>query len=162
MNTKFFISIYRICCPGYGGFLAAAFYSYGGLQIGDGQWQYVWGAVKANGTSGNACLSATVVGGNPVTLYGPTSFYITSGTMSDNEVLEFVSTMGSVDSACAPGSICNVAGHPLQFAPDSYSFLGSQPNGTVTYCSNCTIANPCASGGTGAIAQKRDGVWVCN
>lgn len=37
-----------------------------------------------------------------------------------------------------------------------------QANSTVTYCSDCTIANPCAGGGTGAIAKRLNGVWVCN
>lgn len=40
--------------------------------------------------------------------------------------------------------------------------LGSVANGTVQYCSDCTIANPCAGGGTGAIAKRLNGVWVCN
>jgi hypothetical protein len=40
--------------------------------------------------------------------------------------------------------------------------LGSPSNGTVVYCSDCTIANPCASGGTGALAKRLNGVWVCN
>jgi hypothetical protein len=35
-------------------------------------------------------------------------------------------------------------------------------NGTMVYCSNCTIANPCAAGGTGAIAKLLNNVWVCN
>ena len=35
-------------------------------------------------------------------------------------------------------------------------------NGSILYCSDCTIANPCASGGTGAIAKRLNGVWVCN
>lgn len=39
---------------------------------------------------------------------------------------------------------------------------GSVANGTVQYCSDCTIANPCAGAGTGAIAKRLNGVWVCN
>ena len=39
---------------------------------------------------------------------------------------------------------------------------GSPTNGMVLYCNNCTIANPCASGGNGAIAKRLNGVWVCN
>ncbi len=35
-------------------------------------------------------------------------------------------------------------------------------NGVMVYCENCTIANPCASGGTGAIAKYLNNVWVCN
>lgn len=35
-------------------------------------------------------------------------------------------------------------------------------NGVIVYCSDCTIANPCAGSGTGAIAKRLNGVWVCN
>lgn len=40
--------------------------------------------------------------------------------------------------------------------------LGAPANGTIVYCSDCTIANPCAGGGTGAIAKRLNGAWVCN
>lgn len=40
---------------------------------------------------------------------------------------------------------------------------GNQPaNGSMLYCTDCTIANPCAGSGTGAIAKRLNGVWVCN
>ena len=40
--------------------------------------------------------------------------------------------------------------------------LGTPANGSIIYCSDCTIANPCAGAGTGAIAKRLNGVWVCN
>jgi len=40
--------------------------------------------------------------------------------------------------------------------------LGAATNGSMIYCGDCTIANPCAGGGTGAIAKRLNGVWVCN
>lgn len=40
--------------------------------------------------------------------------------------------------------------------------LGTVVNGTLVYCSDCTVANPCASGGTGALAKGLNGAWVCN
>jgi hypothetical protein len=43
-----------------------------------------------------------------------------------------------------------------------FADLGAALNGSVIYCSNCTIASPCAGGGTGAIAKRLNGVWVCN
>jgi hypothetical protein len=65
-----------------------------------------------------------------------------------------------------------VAGTPTwasaQTLPDvaltgrAFSTLGASPNGTQVYCSDCTIANPCASGGTGAMAKRLNSVWVCN
>lgn len=35
-------------------------------------------------------------------------------------------------------------------------------NGDIGYCSDCTIANPCAGAGTGALAKRLNGVNVCN
>lgn len=35
-------------------------------------------------------------------------------------------------------------------------------NGVMVYCVDCTIASPCADRGTGAIAKRLNGVWVCN
>lgn len=40
--------------------------------------------------------------------------------------------------------------------------LGTPPNGTMTYCSDCMITNPCVGGGTGALAKRLNNVWVCN
>ncbi len=65
--------------------------------------------------------------------------------------------------------------NPLQYAawtgavglgpvisPTFFSALGSFADGTVLYCSNCTFANPCASGGTGALAKRLNGAWRCD
>jgi hypothetical protein len=46
--------------------------------------------------------------------------------------------------------------------PVLFAALGTPANGSFCYCSDCTIANPCASGGTGAFAKRLNGVWVCN
>lgn len=35
-------------------------------------------------------------------------------------------------------------------------------NGDIGYCSDCTIANPCAGSGSGALAKRLNGVNVCN
>ena len=40
--------------------------------------------------------------------------------------------------------------------------LTADSNGTMRYCSDCTIANPCAGGGTGAFAKRINGAWICN
>ena len=44
----------------------------------------------------------------------------------------------------------------------TFANLSTQPNGVFFYCSDCTIANPCAGSGTGALAKRLNGVWVCN
>lgn len=35
-------------------------------------------------------------------------------------------------------------------------------DGGMVFCSDCTIASPCASGGSGAMAKRLNGAWVCN
>lgn len=47
-------------------------------------------------------------------------------------------------------------------SPVVFASLGTPANGTLIYCSDCTIANPCAGSGTGALAKRLNGTWVCN
>jgi hypothetical protein len=44
----------------------------------------------------------------------------------------------------------------------AFADLGTPADGTLLYCTNCTVANPCAAGGTGAFAKRLNGAWVCN
>ncbi len=44
----------------------------------------------------------------------------------------------------------------------AFTNLGTPANGTFKYCNDCTIANPCASGGSGAFAKRLNNAWVCN
>ena len=44
----------------------------------------------------------------------------------------------------------------------TFANLGTPANGTFVFCSDCTIASPCAGGGTGALAKRLNSVWVCN
>jgi len=50
----------------------------------------------------------------------------------------------------------------IQMSSTLFANLGSSANGILLYCSDCTIANPCAGNGTGALAKRLNGVWVCN
>ena len=44
----------------------------------------------------------------------------------------------------------------------TFANLGAATNGSMIYCSDCTIANPCAGSGNGALAKRLNGAWVCN
>jgi hypothetical protein len=44
----------------------------------------------------------------------------------------------------------------------TFANLGTPANGTFVFCSDCTVANPCASGGTGAFARRLNAAWVCS
>lgn len=43
-----------------------------------------------------------------------------------------------------------------------FANLGAAPNGCLIYCADCTFANPCAGGGTGAYAKRLNGAWRCD
>ena len=51
---------------------------------------------------------------------------------------------------------------PVQMASYTFATLPTPTNGYIVYCSDCTIANPCAAAGTGAFAKRIAGSWVCN
>jgi hypothetical protein len=51
---------------------------------------------------------------------------------------------------------------PIILQSSTFSALGNPANGTLVYCSDCTVASPCAAGGTGALAKRLNAVWVCN
>lgn len=51
----------------------------------------------------------------------------------------------------------------VQLSATLFAALPATPtNGMMLYCSDCVLANPCAGAGTGAIAQRLNGAWVCN
>jgi len=90
-----------------------------------------------------ASSSATQIGANYVfnnvtapTLFGPSLYIIPAGTISDNEVLEFITTMSSVDSSCPQGFSCNLFGHPVKI------------NGLSFTTGNCAVnsVSPAACG----------------
>ena len=59
-----------------------------------------------------------------------------------------------IEAVAAPQSIT--------FTATLFANLGTPSNGTLVYCSDCTFANPCASGGTGAFAKRLNGAWRCD
>lgn len=88
-----------------------------GMLQGDGQWSWQWLAYKVSGGPATYMSFYCQFSISPVTAYGPVLYVIPSGTISDDDALEFASTMASVDSACPVGSICNMPGHPLVTIP---------------------------------------------
>jgi hypothetical protein len=55
-----------------------------------------------------------------------------------------------------------VDGGPVSYGGVTFANLGTPANGAFTFCSDCTITNPCAARGTGAFAKRLNGIWVCN
>jgi hypothetical protein len=59
-------------------------------------------------------------------------------------------------------AITNAPSPSLVFQGVTQASLGAAVNGTITYCTDCTIASPCAGSGNGALAKRLNGIWVCN
>lgn len=135
----------------------------GGPDQGDGEWQWNYTAKKvtANSAATTVQLSAGYNSSNDVFVYGPVLYIIPAAQITDDEALWFAQSMNTHDPACGMNSVCNTLGHPLQLAPDTFAKLGTPPDGTITFCADCQITNPCLSGGTGASAKRILGAWVC-
>ena len=43
----------------------------------------------------------------------------------------------------------------------AFANLPTEQDGGLVYCNNCTKTNPCASGGSGALATGQNGIWTC-
>lgn len=56
----------------------------------------------------------------------------------------------------------SVAPQGVTFAGVTFFNLPPSRNGTILYCSDCAISDPCTSGGTRAFAKRLDGAWECN
>lgn len=91
--------------------------------------------------------------------------YITSHNLSDNADyrfagLQYISSYGdqwSID----PDARGVAFGGSLILRSVTQANLGTPPDGTLVYCTNCTQVNPCASAGSGALAKRIAGAWQC-
>lgn len=48
---------------------------------------------------------------------------------------------------------------PRTLSSVTFANLGTPANGTITYCSDCTAANPTAGSGPGAVVRRENGAW---
>jgi hypothetical protein len=97
---------------------------------------------------------------------------IDGSALTNNTARNFKLAAGDIDLAPLITSNVTGTGGAVQktnptiaspiFTPIAFASLGTPIDGTFNYCNDCTIANPCASGGTGALAKRLNGVWVCN
>jgi hypothetical protein len=86
---------------------------------------------------------------------GGTSYVDTSGNFYANTTFPPDATASSIGPQ-------GVSATTLSISPTVFAHLGTPANGTFVYCPDCTITNPCASGGTGALAKRLNGIWICN
>lgn len=156
-----------------------------GGAVGVGAHNYSLTAVDSFGreTSQSASTQATTSGGNqtvtitpPVLPLGSVGWIPYRDGQRVNPGTTVLPGVAAVDTAgftVGPGGPFGIALQSgvtasgteaivLALAPVTFAQLGTPSNFTIKGCSDCTVANPCASGGTGAIAKRLNGAWVCN
>lgn len=123
---------------------------------------------NANNTGANALLHLRTIGdsaGNPFIKFDINGTQVASIGL-DNSVAgnPFIiagsATLGTTNllSIASNGTTAGM----MQLTAIVQANLGAPANGNIAYCADCAIANPCAGGGTGALAKRLNGVWVCN
>lgn len=95
--------------------------------------------------------------------FGQVNVAATAWTSNMVDTFGFTSGSPPTPAALSSGfTATNTETPALLFATTTFANLGTPVNFTIKGCSDCTVANPCASGGTGAIAKRLNGAWVCN
>ena len=137
-------------CPELGGVEASETETVRGEYYGDNNWRFIWEALKVSATNPYACMYYNVNGGD--TFFGPVYYFIPSSAnnaatgLTDDEVIEFASSMASQDTACPQGSVCNISGHPIY-----------QITNNVAYSVASTVAS-----GTAALLNTPSGTTAIN
>lgn len=113
----------------------------------------------------NQFLAAQIIssGGTPSYLWqklGVTKWNVID---SSSDILQFLNaSAANAMQLDQSGGVTLASGGSLTPGSTVFASLGTPANGRMLYCPDCTIANPCAGAGTGAIAKRLNGVWVCN
>jgi len=87
----------------------------------------------------------------------------TTTSFTDTQSFTSAGSATTVPVGGPSGFNANLAWAPkLIIGSVPFAALGTPVNGTIVYCPDCTIANPCAGAGTGALAKRINGTWICN
>lgn len=94
-----------------------------------------------------------------------TTFYVGgAGVSAQQNIYNGSMCVASAGTGCnASAGVGDISvGNAIWVGSTLFTNLGTPGNGKFVFCSDCTIANPCAGSGTGALAKRLNGVWVCN
>jgi hypothetical protein len=123
------------------------------MLLTNDKWTFRWKAQKVANTASVTLYMAPQYSNSLHPLYyAPVMYIIPNGTISDNEVIEFASSMAATDITCPVGRICNVPGHPLQV---SALALGSS-NLATGLSGNSGILGQTSGGFTNGNLRKSD------
>jgi hypothetical protein len=119
--------------------------------LSNGEWDWNWTAFKisyASASKEELVYGANLNSGRGVGVYAPIIVRIPSGTVADNEAIEFAQTMQTYRSDATPGQVSLLPGE--QFKADSIQ-VGNGP--TIT----SGLGPPKGAASQGSIYLRRDG-----
>lgn len=143
--------------PATGGTASAPNLQFGTGQIGF----YVTGVYLAVSSSGATAMGWNGATGNTHVNQGYSLLFGSNGLGTPDVGLTRPSA-GAVRVTDASTGYGQIQAGGMVLNATTFASLGTPSNGTFLYCSDCTIANPCAGSGTGAFAKRLNGAWVCN
>jgi len=117
-----------------------------------------WNSDNSTCVGYNNCITGTAL--NNVTVLGYNITPVTANTAVVGNGSTTDVWIGDADGSGAAAAKLHTKG--IEDTGTTFASLGTPANGTLIYCSDCTIANPCAGSGTGAFAKRLNGAWVCN
>jgi hypothetical protein len=98
-----------------------------------------------------------------------------SNVVAANTVNGFAHSYACAGGALGTDNCLDLTQLPTKLATSTFSNLGTPLNGSAIYCSDCTVTTPasctnvtnsaactCKASGTGALAKRINGVWLCN
>lgn len=105
----------------------------------------------------NAIITNNLLTGNLTGGIAGFNLYAFNGVYSGN-------VTGDADTGVirAPGAVIQFGAGSGGLTFTQLGAAGADTNGQFIYCKDCTVASPCAGGGTGAFAKGLNNTWVCN
>jgi hypothetical protein len=93
---------------------------------------------------------------------GSATGYVVLDDVNQNAAL-LVSPVGSTPAVTIVNALKMNTSARITNGTSAFASLGAVPAaGTAVYCTNCTTAATCASGGTGHLATSNGTAWTCN
>lgn len=94
-----------------------------------------------------------------------TGQFLASANNARGATINIIGLNASDQISLAPSGTTTIVGGNLISTGTTHGSLGTPSNGSIIFCSDCTVTsgadNTCASGGTGALAVRLNGVWRC-
>lgn len=121
------------------------------------------GAASTNFIYADNALNNSIVLEN-ITDFRPTTAATVrlNGGVTSGYIVRNVSTNSSNSEPAIDGGNLYQGQNLLKIKDPTFANLGAPEDGTIEWCRDCTFANPCASGGSGAWAKRIAGAWRCD